>query len=132
MIKKNTKDALYPFSIAEKQLLLTINSRVIEYGSSMVEALAAIEDEINNLKKSVTQVVTKSKEKQVRMPKPQNRLNVKCPDCNSIVNISLVNVSKCTAVGGDWKTSMMCNNPKCRFTELSKKSLQDWSKEASK
>jgi hypothetical protein len=48
------------------------------------------------------------------------------PGCGHPLEISPVNVSRCTNVGGEWKTSLVCSNPDCRFTELSKKTLEEW------
>jgi len=49
-----------------------------------------------------------------------------CPECGRGLRISPVNVSKCTNIGGKWKTSLECKNPTCRFTELSEKSTAEW------
>lgn len=49
-----------------------------------------------------------------------------CPECKSFVIIKPVNVSRCTNIGGPWKTSLECTNDRCRFTELSIKTLNEW------
>lgn len=49
-----------------------------------------------------------------------------CPLCNQQLRITPVNVSRCTAVGGEWKTSAMCLNANCRYSTLSEKSMQEW------
>lgn len=49
-----------------------------------------------------------------------------CPLCGRPVTISAVNVSRCTNVGGAWRTSLVCSNVACRFADLSEKSLDEW------
>lgn len=124
MMEKYIADALYPFSLAEKQLLLTIRDRAAEYGAALDDIAAAIEIEIEELKAAVVPA-----EKRPKKPTaPPARPETQCPLCGSTVAISPVNVSKCTRVGGSWKTSLMCKNKDCRFTELSEKSLKEWGK----
>lgn len=49
-----------------------------------------------------------------------------CPVCETVLRLSRVNVSRCTRVGGNWKTVAVCRNSKCRYTELSIKLLKEW------
>lgn len=49
-----------------------------------------------------------------------------CPDCGYPVVIQPVNVSRCTNIGGAWRSSLVCSNATCRFTELSIKTLTEW------
>lgn len=59
---------------------------------------------------------------------PRSPQVTNCPDCGSFVIIREVNISKCTNIGGGWKTSLECINDRCRFTELSAKTLNEWRK----
>ena len=52
----------------------------------------------------------------------------RCPVCRWPVKISPVNISRCTNIGGPWKTSLECLNKTCRYTELSIKTMHDWRK----
>ena len=51
-----------------------------------------------------------------------------CPACQGPVKITPVNVSRCTNIGGPWKSSIECLNKTCRYTELSIKPMNDWRK----
>jgi len=50
----------------------------------------------------------------------------RCPVCGGMLAIKRVNVSKCTRVGGGYHTSVMCERDECRFTEMSKKTVEQW------
>jgi len=119
MIKKYVEDAMYPFSMADKQLLLTIFNRCEEYGATIAEAIDLVKAEIQAARESINPVVGEA-------AKRSNKHVILCPDCKFPVTISNVNTCKGTAVGGDWKTSLMCTNDLCRFTELSKKTMKEW------
>ena len=58
----------------------------------------------------------------------RKKLQVLCPVCGDALDIWSVNISRCTRVGGAWKTSAMCRNRNCLFTELSVKTMNDWRK----
>jgi len=51
-----------------------------------------------------------------------------CPECGRTVKVSPVNISRCTNIGGPWKSSIECTNKACRYTELSIKTMHDWRK----
>lgn len=112
------------------------------YTSSMIGTLQMLAMEMQTFGLDATDVIALTKEyfneiaEQVATDKPSlphgkpNKLRpvVLCPVCRSMVSITPVNVSKCTNVGGPWKTSLMCSNADCRFTELSEKTLAEWEK----
>jgi len=122
MMDKYITDALYPFSMIEKQLLLTIRDRATEYGATLDDIVTAIEIEIELLKAAVTPA---SPPRDIKATVKKQKHKTLCPLCGSVVDISRVNISKCTHVGGSWKSSLMCRNKNCRFTELSEKSLHE-------
>jgi len=124
MIPKNIKDALYPFSPMEKQTLITVYNRGLEYGATIEELVSAITEEISDLRAAVIPVKRQSNLK----PKAKARTHLFCPECSAPVAISKVNDGpKCTAIGGEWKTLLVCTNniKRCQYTKLSKKSVQE-------
>lgn len=50
----------------------------------------------------------------------------RCSICGQEMDISPVNVSRCTNVGGNWLSIQVCRNKTCRHTELSEKSIREW------
>lgn len=122
-----SKDNFFnPFTAIEVSFLNTIAIRMIEYGMTpedmqprSVLKMRELTADKDKLKTKVPVSVTKPKYG------PWPKQGPLCPECESEIRIQRVNVSKCTNVGGDWKTSIMCKNPNCRFTELSKKTIEE-------
>jgi hypothetical protein len=55
-----------------------------------------------------------------RPPAPAQRSGVSCARCGGRVQLYPVNVSKCTDVGGPWKTQAVCRGcGRDEFSELS-------------
>lgn len=52
-----------------------------------------------------------------------------CPHCGTALRISAVNVSRCTRVGGGWRSIGVCQNDQCLYSELSLKSVTAWSRQ---
>ena len=42
-----------------------------------------------------------------------------CPHCGCQLSISPVNISRCTNIGGPWKSVSECVNRRCHYSELS-------------
>ena len=63
------------------------------------------------------------------LPSPPSRvthtLNC-CPECGSPARPLPVNASRCTNIGGPWRSILVCDNPACSFTELSENTLAEW------
>jgi len=118
---KLTEDFLRPFDVNQVLQLHSFVLRVKQFGLTFddVESICDV---------FVAETVEAAKKQQPVLPTPvtTNQQMTRCPKCGSFCRISQVNVSKCTNVGGDWKTSIMCANHDCRFTELSTRTINDW------
>ena len=120
-MRQNLIDALLPFDLNQLQLVRVVMDRGLEYGATAEELYAAI---IARLEATVADIQPATPLLPVRADAP--RPGPLCPECGALLAVSPVNVSKCTNVGGDWRTSLQCSNPACRFTELSAKTLAQW------
>jgi len=123
-MNKLTEDFLRPFGVNQVMQLHSLILRVRQFGLTL--------DDIENIcDVFIAETIEKAKNQQPTLPTPPvhgttNQKTTRCPKCGSFCRISQVNVSKCTNVGGDWKTSIGCVNPDCRFTELSTRTINDW------
>lgn len=128
-------DFLRPFSPAQIASMLTMAMEMETYGLTAADVAQACREYMTNLQKEMEarqplpdiqrSMTTK------KLTKRQHEPLLRCPipGCGSPVDISPVNVSKCTQVGGEWHSSLMCRNPRCRFTELSTKTIEQWGTE---
>ncbi|MFA6135479.1 MAG: hypothetical protein WC869_15815 [Phycisphaerae bacterium] len=126
-MNKLTTDFLRPFSPAQVMALHTQALHMRQFGMTADDAIAACEEYIENMIANAPPppVNARAPGGGEAIPPPPSRLP-ECPECNSFMTISPVNVSRCTNIGGDWKSSLQCRNPDCRFSELSTKTLNEW------
>jgi len=123
---KLTDDFLRTFSMPQVALLHTLALEMETYGLTAADVIDLCVEKLESLRKP-----KESQKPEAITLKPKKRRkarlsDVRCPECQSFCEITPVNVSKCTRVGGSWKTSLMCSNEHCRFTELSEKTLEEW------
>lgn len=122
-MSKLADDFLRSFSLPQVALLHTLAMEMETYGltASEVIDLCVIRLEAGRVEKTHDVPTTPSRKK-----RRQHLSSVRCPECGERVKIIPVNVSKCTNIGGPWKSSLMCGNDKCRWTELSEKSAKEF------
>lgn len=119
MRSKFVNDFLRPYSLAQVAQLHSLALEMATWGLTADDVLEICESRLEENRAEKAPVP-------VNPPASPQRPTATCPMCGAKVNISRVNVSKCTHVGGNWKTSLMCSNEHCRFTELSEKTLEEW------
>jgi hypothetical protein len=126
-MNKLAKVFLDPFSPEQLAIFLTMAMQMDKYGLTAQDVMAVCKDRITqdlSGKEYKYSPVVPPDHSKTMLPTPLKLIN--CPICASAVRISRVNISKCTNVGGDWKTSVECTNPDCRFMELSKETINEW------
>lgn len=116
-MKKLTTDFLRPFNSDQVAMLGVLAAEMEAYGLSAGDVAAMCREYNADLRARMLANPP---------PKPTNKLGQVCPECGAPVQISPVNVSRCTNVGGNWRTSLMCSKSACRYTELSVKTINDW------
>lgn len=57
-------------------------------------------------------------------------LLVACRKCGQPAEVSAVNISRCTWVGGPWQSVEECQNPDCRHTEFTRIHLVQYARAA--
>lgn len=122
-MNKLEEDFLRPFN---PQHILTMHSFMLhikEFGLDVNDVVEICDNYIEGLVKDLP---PEAKKKAVHKKSKAPQTSATCPDCGSGIEVTVVNISRCTNVGGDWKTSIACLNTKCLFTELSLKSVQEW------
>jgi len=123
-MNKVTEDFLRPFGVNQVMQLHSLVLRVKQFGLTL--------DDVESICDGfIAETIEKVKNQQPTLPispahGTANQKTTRCPKCGSFCRITQVNVSKCTNIGGDWKTSIGCVNSDCRFTELSTKNLNEW------
>lgn len=124
-MKKMSADFLRPYSQAQIGDILTLALEMRTWALTPDDVIAAVNDYFEAV---VARHGVKEQAPDVAaVPAGKKKaLAVDCPQCGGSVAVSPVNVSRCTAVGGEWHTSLQCSNPQCRFTELSTKTLLEW------
>jgi len=124
-MSKLTEDFLRPFSLPQVALLHTLALEMETYGLTSADVIDICTEKFEAIK-----ATSNAKKSKAPQQKRRTRLsNFRCHECNTFCEIAPVNISKCTAIGGSWKSSIVCSNPACRFTELSEKSPADIKKE---
>lgn len=117
MMSKTTEDFLRAWSMPQVAILHTLALEMESYGLTAAEVV----------KICAKKLETGRTGPQHRSPARSMPRRPRCPECqNDSVEVTPVNVSRCTNIGGNWRTSIVCHNPQCRFTELSKKSMDEW------
>ena len=116
-MEKIMDDFLRPYPLRKIMELHSLTLEMVRYGLTAEEVLAAC----------TTRIEEHLAAAPVSTPAEPPRPATVCPECGAAVRVAPVNVSKCTNVGGSWKTSLECINKNCRFTELSVKSMNEWS-----
>jgi hypothetical protein len=56
------------------------------------------------------------------------KLDVKikdCPECNSVMTVVPINISRCTHVNGNYNSAWMCKNKECMNTIYNKETMQE-------
>jgi len=117
-MRKLTIDFLRPFTPAQVSNMMALAMEMETYGVTPHDVVAICQEYMDDLVK--TGVAEKTPPFRSTVPLPP------CPECGGALVVSPVNVSKCTNIGGLWNTSVMCENPDCRYTELSVKKLAEW------
>lgn len=123
LTEKLIDDFLRPFSPTQVANLMTMALEMETYGLTATEVVAICGEYMELYGRMG---VTRETNPVAAQPAIKNLTVPRCPDCGAVVIISPVNVSRCTNVGGDWKTSLQCTNKSCRFTELSIKTITEW------
>jgi len=121
---KLTDDFLRSFSLPQVALLHTLALEMETYGLAASEVIDLCVErlELGRVEKEAPRPAS-SPQRRKRRPRLSS---VPCPECGEYVEITPVNVSKCTAIGGPWKSSLICGNSKCRWTQLSEKSTKEF------
>jgi hypothetical protein len=83
--------------------------------SDLPTARRLISAQIDGLRRTARQTAT-TRKNEVRF-----QGTLPCPQCGSPMVPIAVNISKCTRVGGNWKSLVQCTNHDCLFDELSLK-----------
>lgn len=131
MLSENmVEDFFRPFKPAQVTEILTL-ARLMERFSVTPEEVLEMGNQYflklkEDMEKNNPLPIDPVPQKQKKIRGKSNRPFTTCPVCGNKVIIELVNVSKCTNVGGDWHTSLICTNTDCRFTELSTKTMEEW------
>jgi len=113
---------LAPFAGHNIAVVASVARQMLRLGIGPEEALERCAGHLERLKVSVGAAQPPS------LPELAAPSGISCPECGLPVQITPVNISKCTNVGGGWKTSVICSNPRCRYTELSTKTVSEWRK----
>jgi predicted RNA-binding Zn-ribbon protein involved in translation (DUF1610 family) len=126
--EKLIEDFLHPFGEGKISIMLTIAMEMQSFGLTATEVIEICKTHMKQRQEGM--VAAENLLRKIPPSSPAEPAEPKneflCPDCRQRIIIRPVNVSKCTNIGGGWKTSLECINEKCRYTELSKKSLQEW------
>jgi len=126
LMDKLTEDFLRPYSGAQVSQLMTLALEMETFGLTAADVIVICGGYFAAL--SAAQDVSQIAVSRAMVPqRPAGPpAAVPCPVCGRPLKISPVNVSKCTNVGGAWRTSLMCSGDTCRFTELSTENLDHW------
>lgn len=117
-LSKITEDFFRALTPGQVSLALTLAMHMELYGLSPADLISMAEEYL--------EVARQAAAGETPAPVRQGRhVAPSCPACGSSLRLYAVNVSKCTAVGGDWQTSQVCANPSCRHTSLSKKNIKE-------
>lgn len=111
-------DFLRPFTPQQVSNLLTLALEMDRFGLSPADVIHGCRGYFDNM-------VGETKQPPIESG-PRIESSAVCPLCGWQLKISRVNASKCTNVGGPWKTSVECGNAECRYTDLSMKSVMEW------
>lgn len=118
-MQKMTEKFFDPLSVSQANMVPFILYRMQLFGIT-VDELGEMYDEWMAAKRKELQKQTRFIEFKVHesMPKPAytGSLN-KCKKCGSQVRRYRVNISRCTKVGGNYKTAVQCINKNCLHTE---------------
>ena len=117
MLMKNIEKILEPFNlgIGKKQDLGTLLIHLRDNKVSMDEIIDYIED----LKKNIQ----KNQKKQNKKRDQWLNIALKCPECNTIMQLSQVNDHTGNQVGGNWKSQWFC--PKCGYDIYNKETVNE-------
>ncbi len=108
MTKKLAEDFLYPFTPGQMTMLHTLALRMREFGLTA--------DDVHTI---VVEAVHKPKLLQKKELRPPVEPAL-CPDCGAMIDKRLVNVSRCTQVGGGYTHIVVCRNDDCAYTQLTR------------
>lgn len=124
---KLTEDFLRSFSLPQVALLHTLAMEMETYGLTASEVIDICVERLE-AERSANPPESHNPQNNKSRKKRRPRLSsVPCPQCGEMLEITPVNVSRCTNIGGPWKSSLLCSSPQCRFTELSVKTVTEWS-----
>lgn len=126
-MRKIVTDFFAPYSGEQVVLMASLVSRMSEYGLTVEDVSLACSDYIDRLKQDMLAAQPQPERSQPNQKQRQSAVpQLYCPICGSRLLIRRVNVSKCTAIGGPWKTILECHSSDCPHTELSELSVSDW------
>lgn len=124
-MNKLTIDFFRPFEGVEKVTeLQTLAMEMQAYGLTATEVVDMCAEYLGNIRAEMAANANVVSRYQPKILQSQPRYA--CPLCQDALQVSAVNVSKCTNIGGPWNTSLMCSSTECRYTELSEKTLTEW------
>lgn len=118
-MKKIIKKFFDPLSVAQANMVPVLLDRMQLFGITINE-LDIMYDEWMVAKKDELKQQAQSIEFKVREPRAASKVSKgsdKCAKCGARVRKHAVNVSKCTKVGGNFKTAIQCTNRECLHTE---------------
>lgn len=125
MTSKLIADFFRPFSEEQAFFAATIAKRMDEFGLDPVDVVAMIDALAAQRRDDQDNARTQIKILRADADKKAINSHLKCPKCGDAIKLFPVNVSKCTAIGGPWQTSIMCRNEGCMFNELSEKTVKE-------
>lgn len=112
MTGKLIEDFLRPFSLEQVSQMHSLAMHMRKFGVSADEV---VEMCALRVRQSVAPVHAGGGRRQPA--------RISCPECGASLVVSRVNVSRCTAVGGEWKASVVCGG--CHFSALSKRTVSE-------
>lgn len=121
-MSKLAQDFLAPYTPSQVAMLQSMLLALQQYGLDVDAGLQILAEYYQDI------LAKNSGEEKIapNIAHPPPRSFPVCPECRHMLIVAEVNVSRCTAIGGPWKTSLMCGNKACRYTELSTKSIHEW------
>jgi len=123
MTKQIVADVLSPFSMTEKQLLLTIRNRAVGYGTTLEDCVFEIEREVAEFKNTI--IPAKSSRRNNVAINKQVAAHA-CPECGASLRISAIRSCERKIVGERWQSVLICEGEQCKYTELSEKTVAMW------
>jgi len=113
---KLAADFLRPFSEQQKVMLLTLAIEADTFGLNMNDIVVILQKDFES-RAHLTETALPPRKKAPPV--------LTCHECGSLLILRPVNISRCTNIGGNWKTSLECGNRACMYTSLSIKSVTE-------